>query len=89
MTLYLRERRKCKDCEYFYNTSKYSLGKCHYNPPAISGEHQSGRFPEVYEESYCSKWEPRWHDNPVLREAWREFLLVRKLIISGEDEGEQ
>ena len=88
MALYLRERRRCKDCEYYFREPKRS-GRCYFNPPLTVDEYDHGQVPIVSENSFCSKWEPRWDDNPVLREAWNEFILVRKLITSGEDEGEQ
>ena len=85
MTLYLRERRKCKDCEYYHKKSHYSSSTCQYNPPVAMGENQRGRFPTTSDNDYCSKWEPIWHKNPLIREAWNEFILVRKLITSGEE----
>ena len=86
MTLYLRERRRCKTCEYYVKKSTYRSGECFFNPPQVSGESQHGQFPNVDEDAYCSKWEPIWHENPQIREAWNEFILVRKLITSGEEE---
>ncbi len=78
MALYVRERRRCEGCEYFDNSATYST-YCRYNPPMISGDHQSGKFPQVDKDSYCSKWEPKWDDNPVIAEAWELFQATVKL----------
>lgn len=78
--------RSCITCEYRHKHSKYSSPVCRYNPPTVSGDHQHGRFPETYDEAYCSKWEPKWIENPVLQEAWEQFLMVHKIITSGEEE---
>ena len=86
MTLYLKARRKCENCEY-YDASRYgNEGKCQFYPPVVSGEHQRGRFPATYKNSYCSKWEPKWSDNPVLQDAWKEFMLVHKLVTTEEEQ---
>ena len=84
MTLYLRETRRCKDCEYYRKDIDWQPGNCYFNPPA-SGAQQTDRFPHVNEDGFCSKWEPIWHKNPILWDAWKEFVLVRKLITSGEE----
>ena len=67
------ERRKCEDCEY------YNDERCRFNPPQFAGLHIDPRQPEVYEDSYCSKWEPKWDDNPTIAEAWELFQTTLKL----------
>jgi len=78
------QKRQCKDCEY-YVTGGYGRPTCHFNPPTVSGDHQSGSFPKTSDTLFCSKWEPKWHENQILREAWEEFLMVHKLITCGEE----
>ncbi len=85
MNLYRRDRRRCETCEYYFKRYR-SSAKCYFNPPQISGEHNSGRFPSVDKDDFCSKWEPNWHENEQIREAWNQFVMVRKLIIGIEDE---
>lgn len=80
--------RACKDCEYYqpmrhYNTNvPYENGSCHFNPPTVAAGNTTGLksdLPDVKETSYCSKWEPVWHDSEVLNKAWNEFLLIQKM----------
>lgn len=66
-------KRKCDDCEYHLN------GKCHLNPPQYVGAHIGPEHPEVYYDGFCSKWEPKWDNNPVISEAWELFLVTLKL----------
>lgn len=70
--------RKCSDCEYFRKPS-YGSGYCHFNPPTVSGDYQSGRFADTSIDDFCSKWEPKWDENDMINKAWDEFLLVVKL----------
>lgn len=72
------ERRKCEDCEY------YDDERCYFNPPQFAGSHIDPEQPNVHENSYCSNWEPRWHDNLMLKEAWEQFMMVHKIITSGD-----
>lgn len=65
--------RKCKNCEYFYKRSDYYDSTCQFTPPVVSGNNQYGRFPITKKDSFCSKWEPKWIDNPVIVEAWELF----------------
>lgn len=67
------ERRRCENCEYHHD------GRCHLNPPQYAGAHISSEQPEVYYDGYCSKWEPKWDDNPVIAEAWELFQMTLKL----------
>ena len=77
--------RACKDCEYYKKKTSYMSGKCYFNPPMLSGEHQDGKFPEVGEDDYCSKWEPMWDDNPMISKAWKEFQTMVKLSRGDEE----
>ena len=87
MTLYLRERRKCKTCEYRMQKPGYDI-KCHFSGPRIYGDRGFTRFPTVEDDDFCSHWEPKWHENQQIREAWNEFMIVHKLITSGEENEE-
>lgn len=78
-------KRQCNTCEYYFKSVDYSSPYCQFNPPMVSGDHQTGRFPYTEDHSFCSKWEPIWIDNPVLKDAWEEFLMVHKLITCGEE----
>ena len=85
MTLYLRERRKCNTCEYGMNKSQRDDRRCYFETPRVYGDRGYAKFPTVGDDDFCSHWEPTWSDNPVLREAWNEFMIVHKLITSGEE----
>lgn len=80
------EKRKCNTCEYYETGDRYEGPKCHVSPPKIYGERGYSTFPSTDKNSFCSKWEPIWHENPQLKAAWEEFILVHKLITCGEDE---
>ncbi len=86
MTLYLRERRRCKTCEYRMKKSDYDDTNCHFNTPKIFGDRGFTKFPTVQDDDFCSHWEPKWHENQQIKEAWNEFIIVHKLITSGEED---
>ncbi len=72
-------KRRCKNCEYYAKPSTYGLPYCQFNPPIVSGDHQAGSFPHTNDELFCSKWEPKWDDNPTIAEAWELFQTTLKL----------
>ena len=74
------KKRQCSDCEYYYNLEPGYTGRCRYNPPRFSGATRTSRLPSTEEDSYCSKWEPKWDDNEMVAQAWKDFLLVHKLV---------
>ena len=71
--------RVCKNCEYSRKSSRWTELRCHLNPPVISVERSEGRFPTVAKKDFCSKWEPKWDENPVIAEAWQLFQATLKL----------
>ena len=78
--------RKCKTCEYYKVftgvSGNYPNGECYFNPPTVAGGSTSGlktAYPKVKEDARCSKWEPKWEQNPIIDKAWKEFLLVQKM----------
>lgn len=77
--------RACKDCEYYKKRGSFSSPKCHFNPPTVSGDHQSGKFPEIDDDDYCSKWQPIWDENPMISRAWKEFQTIAKLSRGDEE----
>lgn len=80
------KKRQCLDCEYYYRRDGYN-GRCLYHPPKYLGAgHTGGNLPHVDEDSYCSKWEPKWDDNEMIAQAWKDFLLVHKLVTGGKDD---
>lgn len=78
------KKRQCLDCEYYYKRAGYN-GRCRYYPPTYLGSGHIGSLPQVNENSYCSKWEPKWDDNEMIAQAWEDFLLVHKLVTGGKD----
>ena len=79
------KKRQCMDCEYYRIRHGYS-GRCHYHPPRYSGTERTSRLPATPEDSYCSKWEPKWDDNEMIAQAWKDFLLVHKLVTGGKND---
>jgi len=79
------KKRLCLDCEYYYIPTGYS-GRCRYYPPIYSGQSGTSMLPHTAEDSYCSKWEPKWDDNEMIAQAWEDFLLVHKLITGGKND---
>lgn len=73
------EKRNCITCEYSRKARYHNSSKCHLNPPVLPRERPEGRFPDIYDGDFCSKWEPKWDDNPVIAEAWELFLVTLKL----------
>ena len=65
----IMEKRRCDYCEYYCKRSSYSPAKCLFNPPRVSGEHNTGKFPDTHDDHFCSKWEPKWHENSSIQEA--------------------
>lgn len=85
----LQKRRQCKTCEYYVvDNIAYRDPTCNYYPPKIYGDSGYGKFPSTTENKFCSKWEPNWHENPQLKAAWEEFMLVHKLITCGEEKND-
>ncbi len=80
----MMKRRKCINCEYHLNKSNYGRGKCYFNIPTTF-QYESGTFPTVDDDDFCSYWEPKWNDNELIKQAWQEFIMVHKLITSGEN----
>jgi len=79
------KKRRCLDCEYYFLRHGYS-GRCHYHPPRYSGVGETSRLPATSGDSYCSKWEPKWDDNEMIAQAWKDFLLVHKLVTGGKND---
>jgi len=70
--------RKCEECEY-YRKQEYAINPtCHLNPPFVLKD-KHGHFPTISKNDFCSKWEPKWDDNPVITEAWELFQMTLKL----------
>lgn len=79
------KKRQCLDCEYYFLRPGY-LGRCCYHPPRYSATGDTSRLPSTSEDSYCSKWEPKWEDNEMIAQAWEDFLLVHKLVTGGKND---
>ena len=82
------EKRKCKTCEYYEAVEYQKYGACCFDIPQVTSNNGAGGFPKVTENRFCSHWEPIWHDNPIIAEAWKQFKMAHKLITAGENEGE-
>ncbi len=79
------KKKQCLDCEYYFLKPGYS-GRCCYHPPRYSATRNTSRLPATSEDSYCSKWEPKWEDNEMIAQAWEDFLLVHKLVTGGKND---
>ncbi len=75
------EQRMCKNCEYHH--SKSGSGRCYYEMRKLGDR---WGFATVYSDDFCRHWEPKWSDNPNIKEAWDEFAMTHKLITSGQGE---
>ncbi len=80
------EKRRCDQCEYYEKIGVVARPTCMRKPPKYYVD-RGYRRPEIKDDTYCHKWEPKWSDNPVLAEAWLQFKMVHKLITCGEKDG--
>ena len=64
----------------------YPNGECYFNPPTVAAGSSQGLktgYPKVTEDARCSKWEPKWDNNPIIDKAWKEFELIQKMAKEG------
>lgn len=68
--------------------TQYSLPLCRLNPPVVT--RVGSELPRINdkENDFCRDWLPKgFFDNPVIKAAWNDFLLVQKLALdNNEDE---
>lgn len=63
--------RRCEKCEWLL--PRRSL--CCYNPPKVfqGTTYSKTEYPAVNKDGFCSKWEPKWADNPHIKAQWEKF----------------
>lgn len=71
--------RNCKDCEYYRKSDSWIDPRCHLSPPVFFEKQSRGQFPTINKDDFCSRWEPKWDENPVIAEAWELFQATLKL----------